>query len=123
MPVFQGTVLLIDDEEQVRTVTRDLFEAMGMSVVTAVDGCEGVRVFREKQDVVDYVLLDLTMPCMDGEECLQELLKIREDARIIISSGFSEQELQERFVGQRVAGFIQKPYGLHELLYVLRHVE
>ena len=66
------------------------------------------------------VLLDLTMPRMDGEETFRELRRIRPDVRVIISSGYNEQESTNRFAGKGLAGFIQKPYGVRPLVEKIR---
>jgi len=65
------------------------------------------------------VLLDLTMPDMDGEEVFERIREIRCDARVILSSGYSETELRERFRGRGIAGFIQKPYRFESLASVM----
>ncbi len=107
-----GTVLLADDEETVRRIGRYMLERLGLGVILAVDGREAVEIFRDKHDEIDCVLLDLTMPNMDGEEAFQEMKKIRNDVRVILSSGYSGQEISKRFEGKGLIGFIQKPYVL-----------
>ena len=70
-------------------------------------------------DEITCVILDLTMPHVDGEECYRELRRIRGDVRVILSSGYNEQEIAQRFAGKGLAGFIQKPYGYDALIAVL----
>ena len=67
---------------------------------------------RRNPDDIRLVLLDLTMPRMDGEECLRELRRIKQDVRVLLSSGFNEQDAISRFSGKGLAGFIQKPYQI-----------
>ena len=110
-----GTVLLVEDEEHVRKTGQHMLERMGFTVLTAVDGREGVRVFREHADEIDCVLLDLTMPNMDGVEAFQELRRIREGVPVILASGYNEQDATQRFTGKGLAGFVQKPYGMQDL--------
>jgi DNA-binding response OmpR family regulator len=84
--------------------------------VCAADGQEGVDVFRREADSIDCVLLDLSMPKLDGEEVFRELRKIRRDATVIPSSGYAEEEIIERFHGAELAGVLKKPFQEHELL-------
>lgn len=109
-----GIVLLVDDEETVRDVASEMLKELGFIPITASDGQEALTIFRETPDVA-FILLDLTMPNMDGEQCFFELRKIRPDARVIMSSGFTEQEVTRKFAGKGLAGFVQKPYRLTEL--------
>jgi len=111
-----GIVLLVDDEDAVRDIGMRLLEQAGFAVVGAADGCEAVDYYREHCDDVSCVLLDLTMPRMGGEETFQELRKIREDVRVVLSSGFSEQEVVGRFAEGGICGFVQKPYRFEKLV-------
>jgi len=85
-------------------------ESFGFTVLTAQDGEVGVQVFREYQDEISAVLLDMTMPKMDGEECYRALRTIDPDVTVILSSGYNQQDATNRFAGKGLAGFIQKPY-------------
>ncbi|MCU0572387.1 MAG: transporter substrate-binding domain-containing protein [Syntrophobacteraceae bacterium] len=114
-----GTVLLVDDEEGVLGVGRSMLEKLGLSVITAGDGMEAVEIYGSRGGEISFVLLDLTMPRMNGEETLRELQKINPGVRVILSSGYSESDISLRFAGKGIAGFIQKPYqmvGLREVL-------
>jgi len=115
MPVSGGMVLLVDDEQAVRDVASRMLEQAGFRVVSAADGTEAVAVFGDRAGEIGCVLLDLTMPRMGGEEAFRELKGIRPDVRVVVSSGYSEQEVARRFAGEDVAGFVQKPY-LYETL-------
>ncbi|MHC4718753.1 MAG: response regulator, partial [Planctomycetota bacterium] len=110
-----GTVLLTDDEETVRAVGRQMLETIGFDVITANDGREAVETYRMHPGRIDCVILDLTMPHMDGEAALRQLRRIDPRARVILSSGYDEQEVTARFGDQGLAGFIQKPYQLEDL--------
>jgi len=118
----QGTVLLVDDEASVRVVGKQMLERAGFQVLLAVHGREAIEVYQQHQDEIVCVLLDLTMPTMDGEETFRELHRIRRDARVILCSGYSEQEVTHRFSGKGLAGFIQKPYRMIDLVSKLREV-
>ena len=111
----EGAVLVIDDEEAVRAISKGMLEYFGFDVLTAPDGREGLDVFREHADKILCVLLDLTMPHMDGEECFRELRRIRSDIRVLLSSGYTEYDVESRFAGKGLAGFVQKPYTKAEL--------
>jgi PAS domain S-box-containing protein len=117
-----GTILLVDDEETVREVAERFLERIGFTVLVAEDGAKALEVFRQHQDKITCVLLDLSMPNIDGEEAFAELRKIRGDVRVVLSSGYSEQELDERFAGEGLAGFIQKPYSIAALREKLAQV-
>ncbi|MDJ0973437.1 MAG: response regulator [Planctomycetota bacterium] len=115
-----GTVLLVDDEESILFLAREMLEATGFDVVTAANGREALQIFKAQPEAFELVLLDLTMPEMDGEECFRELRKIRADVRVVMSSGYSEQEITRRFTGTGLRGFMQKPYRLTALRAKLR---
>lgn len=112
---ISGTVLLADDEETVRAVGKRMLEKLGCSVFIAADGREAIDIFQQHADQIDLVILDLTMPHIDGEEAYRQLRRIKPDIRAIVSSGYNEQEVAQRFIGKGLAGFIQKPYQLDTL--------
>jgi len=97
-----------------------MLERLGLKVILAVDGHDAVEIFRARHNEIDCVLLDLTMPNMDGEEAFKEMKKIRNDVRVILSSGYSGQELLKHFAGKGLIGFIQKPYVLKVLQNAIR---
>ena len=110
-----GTVLVVEDEETIRISAQRMIQRSGFSVLTASGGREALRLFREHQHEVTCVLLDLTMPDLDGAETFRELRRIRPDVRVILTSGHSEEAATERFTGLGLAGFVQKPYQLDTL--------
>lgn len=119
----EGTILLVDDEETVRAVGKKMLINFGFEVLTATDGRNGVEIFSQHKDKIICVILDLTMPHMNGEEAFREIRRLKKDVKVIISSGYNEQEVSQRFVGKGIAGFIQKPYRaktfLNEIIRVL----
>ncbi|MCP4641949.1 MAG: response regulator [bacterium] len=117
-----GTVLLVDDERSVRAVARGMLERMGLTVLEARDGREAVEVFGEHASEVDCVLLDLTMPHMNGEEAFFELRKIRPDVTVVMSSGYSEHEIGQNLIDAGLAGFMQKPYRRADLMERMRQM-
>jgi PAS domain S-box-containing protein len=115
----RGLVLVVDDEPAVRTTGRRLLERLGFSVTCAANGTEAIDVFRKRVDEVVCVLLDLTMPGLDGEQTMERLRQINESTPILISSGYSEREIQDRFEGKDLSGFVHKPYELNQLASAL----
>jgi two-component system cell cycle sensor histidine kinase/response regulator CckA len=115
-----GLILVIDDEEVVRTTAQAALERYGYSVVTAEDGQRGVDLFRERADEVTAVLLDMTMPVMGGEEAFRLIRLMRPNARVIVSSGYNEVEAIRRFTAKGIAAFIQKPYAAARLARIVR---
>jgi len=116
-----GTVLLVDDEETVRGVGAEMLKVLGFATVTANDGREALEAFKQDPDIA-FVILDLTMPHMDGEQCFRELRLLNPMVKVIMSSGYNEQEVTQKFVGKGLAGFIQKPYRLSTLQDVIQGI-
>ncbi len=117
-----GTVLVVDDEETVRSVSKMILEDVGFNVLTAKDGEEGLDIFREHSGEIVAVLLDLTMPHLGGEDAFREMRRIKSDVHVLLSSGYNEQEATDRFAGKGLAGFIQKPYRAQKLIEKLRRI-
>jgi DNA-binding NtrC family response regulator len=115
-----GTILVIDDEEGVRLVAQSALERAGFTVLTAEEGRAGIAMFRERADEIRLVLLDLTMPHMTGEEVCRQLLELRPQARVLLSSGYFDQDGIELLSRPGVAGFIQKPYRPAKLIEQVR---
>lgn len=118
----EGVVLVVDDEESIRQLTERLLKRFGLQVLTAEDGLQAVDVFRAHADEIDVILLDMMMPRMDGQETFQQIRKIKSDAQVILSSGYSEGEATTRFAGSGLAGFIQKPYRPIDLIAKLQNL-
>ena len=110
-----GTVLLVDDEESIRAMGREMLEGLGFKVLTAADGWEAVDLFSRNREEIACVLLDLTMPNLDGEQTFCELRRVDPKVRVLMSSGYNEQEVVHKFLGKGLAGFIQKPYSSREM--------
>ncbi|HOO72591.1 MAG TPA: PAS domain S-box protein [Spirochaetota bacterium] len=117
-----GTVLLVDDEENIRAVAGRMLELLGFSVLTASNGREAVDIFKVRNNDISCVILDLTMPKMDGDEAFRELKKIKKDVCVIMSSGYNELEITSRFLDDSPSGFIQKPYLLETLAAKMKEV-
>ncbi|MEP6664475.1 MAG: response regulator [Verrucomicrobiota bacterium] len=115
-----GTILLVDDEESVCMVTSRMLKFLGFSVLVANDGQQGVDLFRVHQEKITAVILDLTMPRLNGEKAFQEIRRIKSDVRVLLFSGYTEQEATERFAGKGLFGFLQKPFHPDELIAKMR---
>jgi nitrogen-specific signal transduction histidine kinase len=114
--VTSRRILICEDDALVRDVLLTATKRAGYDVLEAADGQEAIDVFRSNADSIDCVLLDFNMPKLNGEEVFKELRKIREDARVVLCSGFTEHEILSRFEGSGIAGFIQKPVRIDALL-------
>ena len=116
-----GTILVVDDEEVVRNTAKTALERYGYSVLLAEDGQTGVDMFREHGEIV-LVLLDMTMPLMNGQEAFRQMQRIRAASKVIISSGYNEVEAIRRFTTKGIGGFIQKPYTASKLASTVKRV-
>ena len=110
-----GTILIVDDEEMLLTAVSAMLQVLGFNVIAATNGSEAVAIFRERKDEISCVLLDLTMPEMDGWETLAVLREINPNSRVILSTGYDVGELQEEDRDVRPDGWVQKPYQLPQL--------
>jgi CheY-like chemotaxis protein len=119
---LSGLALVVDDEKPVLKTCRKMVELCGFTVITAHDGMEAVAQFREHADEIDIVLLDLTMPNMDGITAMGEIYRIKPDARVILSCGFNRDELSGRLAAAAPNGFIRKPYNIKVLATELQRV-
>ena len=111
----RATVLLVDDEEMIREAAAAVLESLGLTVVTAADGLEALEAVQRPDLKVDLVLMDLTMPRMDGQEAFHAIRRIHPQMPVILSSGYNEQESVQAFMGRGLAAFLQKPYTLRVL--------
>jgi CheY-like chemotaxis protein len=117
-----GTIILADDEQTVLDMCKEMLEYLGFEVLIATDGVEAVDLYKKNHDKICCIILDLTMPNMDGEEALEEIQKLDASAKIIISSGYGEMQILQRFASKKLAAFIQKPYKLDGLKDILSTV-
>jgi PAS domain S-box-containing protein len=111
----QQTIMVVDDEESVRTVTGRLLERLGYSVIEAADGAAALELLVDGEQLVSCVLLDLTMPGMNGEELLRHLRQVRPELPVVVMSGYSEDELTQRLGGLHPNGILHKPFTLDKL--------
>jgi PAS domain S-box-containing protein len=117
-----GTVLVVDDEEVVRVLARSILEEAGFEVLECADGRAALDLFKCHQQDIVVVLLDMTMPKLDGSETFRELRQVCPEVRVILSSGYSKQVALRRFTEHGIAGFLQKPYRPNNLLEKVQEV-
>ena len=119
---WQGTghILLVDDEETVRNTAAHMLETLGFRVTLARDGREALDVFQAPASRFALVLTDLTMPRMNGRELFTNLVRVSPDVRVVLMSGFNEQDATAEFSGTGPAGFLQKPFLLEDLSAKIR---
>jgi CheY-like chemotaxis protein len=111
-----GVILVVDNEEPIRRLARIVLEHAGFTVLTANDGVEAIEVFQQHASTIRAVVLDLTMPRMDGATALRELQRLREDLPVVLSSGFIAQKAARDLTAGQLVGFIQKPYHSRDLV-------
>jgi PAS domain S-box-containing protein len=116
-----GTILVVDDEQPILRLAKTVLESAGLHVLTADDGNQAIQVFREHAEI-HAVLLDLTMPGMDGVEVFHNIHAFRPEARVVLCSGYNEHEASGRMGDHRPAAFLRKPYHPQELLKLLSNV-
>lgn len=117
-----GTILLVDDEEIVRTVGMQILEHSGYNVITAKDGLEALEIFKNRHDDIDLVVTDMIMPKMDGKELFGELLKVDKDCKVILASGFTQGEDLQALREVGLSGFISKPFSNVEISHLVAKV-
>ncbi len=116
-----GTVLLIEDEEQVRKMARTMLTRLGYTVLEAKDGIEAVEIFQQHKNEIRCVLSDLTMPRMNGWDTLAALRQISPDIPVILSSGYDEAQVMAGEHPELPNAFLGKPYRLQDLKDTIRH--
>lgn len=114
-----GGVLIVDDEEMVRTFAQRAIESMGYTPYPASSGLEALELYRRHKDKIDLVLLDLVMPQMSGEEVFEALRNINPDIRAIISSGYSQSAIPQDLLDSGVVGLLNKPFSIEQLARIL----
>ncbi|MHB1722487.1 MAG: hybrid sensor histidine kinase/response regulator [Acidiferrobacter sp.] len=112
----QRTLLLVDDEEMLRTLCQRALEPLGYHVLVAPDGVEGIRIFRENMSTIDLVILDLSMPRKGGEDTFQEMQDLCKEIPVLLCCGYDEASAQQKINGSAFAGYLPKPFGIATLI-------
>ncbi|MBL0209535.1 MAG: PAS domain S-box protein [Holophagaceae bacterium] len=122
-PAFPpGTVLVVDDESTIRATAGAMLESLGFQVLEAADGIQAVEIYQAQGTDILLVLLDLTMPRMDGKATFQAIQELNPSAKVILSSGYNREEALHPFTGADPAGFLRKPYQYKDLLTELARI-
>ena len=115
-------VMIVDDEDLVTMLAQRVLTDEGYRIVTARDGFQAIEIYRKLKDQIALIILDFTMPIMDGSDVFAELLLINPKAPVVLSSGFAEQERLRSMLARGLRGFIPKPYTQQKLLTQIRSV-
>ena len=116
------TILLVDDEAIIIDVGRQMLDKMGYSVLVAVSGKEAIEIYRENQDRMDLVILDMIMPEMGGGETYERLKEINSGIKVLLSSGYSIDGRAEEIMKRGCSGFMQKPFNMKQLSRKVREI-
>ena len=115
-------VLFVDDEEMICDIGEQILKAMGYRTIIARDGVEAVEIYKQHQDKIDMVILDIFMPKMGGVEAFDRLKEVNPRIKVLISSGCSLNDQVMDVIGRGCSGFIQKPFRFKDLSYKMREV-
>ena len=118
----QATILLVDDEEALREVGTEILQAYGYNVLTAVSGEEALEIYKAQKLSVSLVILDLLMPGMGGQQCLQKILALNPTQKVIIASGYAATGQAQEVLDQGAMGFLSKPYDLERMIQLISSV-
>jgi PAS domain S-box-containing protein len=116
------TVLLAEDDPDVKKLIKDVLTKYGYTVMEAADGEEAVKVFMDNRDRIDILVFDMIMPKMKGDEAYKEILKIRPESKAIFMSGYTEEIIYGKGVLEKGLSFVSKPVSPHEILTRIREV-
>lgn len=114
--IIGGTILIIDDETSIRKVLRKTLEYVGFDVLDAKSGQLGLKIYEKKQDKITAVILDVIMPEMNGAEVYRELIKINPNVKVLVSTGYANNQQTKELEKMGVSDFLQKPYRQSELV-------
>jgi len=118
-----GTILLVDDEKLNRTFGSEILEHIGYKVLTAESGQESIEIFKEYHEIIDIVIMDMIMPNMNGSEAFSIMKEIDMNCRVIIASGYTQDENIDNLIIEGLSGFINKPYKISEISQLLDNVK
>lgn len=113
--LIRGGVLLIDDEAVVREIGAEMLEFMGLPCITAENGEEGIRLYRESKDKIGLVILDVEMPGISGDKVYEALKEINPGLKILLTSGYARSYLEAKYFKKRLEHFMPKPFQLDQL--------
>jgi CheY-like chemotaxis protein len=112
----QATVLVVDDEYNIRSMMKEIMEMSGLKVFTAGNGQDGVEIYKRNRKDIDLIIMDMVMPVMDGREAFKQIRKLNPDQKIFIISGYSQREDMEDLLDNGAVGFMRKPFQVREIV-------
>ena len=112
MAVGTETVLLVDDEEIVVGVGKQMLERLGYSVLTAKNGLEAVDTYRNNQNTIGLIILDMIMPGLEAGDTCDRLRTLNPDVKVLLSSGYGLDQKTKGIIERGCSGFIQKPFNM-----------
>jgi CheY-like chemotaxis protein len=118
----EATILVVDDEEHVRSLTEQVLKELGYEVILAKNGKEAIKIYQEKKNEIDLVLLDMIMPEMAGRETNLRLRNINPDVKVLLASGYSQNGTATEIINEGALDFIQKPFKIQELSKVINDI-
>jgi CheY-like chemotaxis protein/signal transduction histidine kinase len=118
----QATVLVVDDEYNIRTMMKEIMEMAGMKVYTAGDGRAGVDIYQRHKKDIDLIVMDMVMPIMDGRAAFNEIRKINPKQKIFIISGYSQREDLQDILDNGAVGFLRKPFQVKEIVEKIQEI-
>ena len=123
LPAGHGEfILVVDDEDQIREITKKILETHGYRVITANDGKEAIELYIQNREEIKLVLMDMMMPVMDGSVSIRELRKANPEVKIIAVSGLTQKDKIAKVDGILVQAFLTKPYTAEKLLNTIHEV-
>jgi len=111
----KGTILVVDDEEFIRGILKNMLEKLGYSVILASNGRQALDIYTTQKDQIDLVILDLIMPVMNGRETYEQLLRMNKDIKILIASGHMSAGQTNFIRGNSRHAVLQKPFKMHDI--------
>jgi CheY-like chemotaxis protein len=120
--VQRPTILVVDDEYNIRSMMREIMEMSGLKVFTAGNGKDGVEMYKKYRDDIDLIIMDMVMPIMDGREAFLEIKKIDPQQKIFIISGYSQREDLEDMLEKGAVGFLRKPFQVKEIVSKVKEI-
>lgn len=116
------TILVAEDEEIIRELLIEMLDSGGYQVISAENGKEALEIYNKQFKQIDLVILDIDMPELNGKEAFLKFKEINPDVKVLLSSGYSQETSTQDILSEGVLGFLQKPYGVNDLLNKIRHV-
>ncbi len=120
MTAGEHTILIVEDEELLLELLKEMLEGEGYRVLTATDGNQAVDLYRKEKERVSLVLSDMGLPSMGGWEVLRQLKAINPEVKVILSSGFMDTKVRQDMIRSGARDFIQKPYTSEKVIQQIR---